>query len=121
MAVVEMDVPWAVHVKAGVICGIPILNVLTVDNSYRSVRLAVTQFSPDKGRNNSHPIICSVTCCLLSLFLLYSFYLYLNVLGNLRTVKDAVKMNCLISIASCISSRAVKHKNVYLTFQFSFF
>lgn len=44
-----------------------------------------TPVTLDKGRNGSHSIICKVTCCLLSLFLLHSFYLYLNVLGNLRT------------------------------------
>lgn len=47
--------------------------------------VVVTQFTLDKGRNGSHSIICKVTCCLLSLFLLHSFYLYLNVVGNLRT------------------------------------
>lgn len=51
----------------------------------QSVPLVVTQLTLDKGRNGSHSIICKVTCCLLSLFLLHSFYLYLNVLGNLRT------------------------------------
>lgn len=44
-----------------------------------------TPVTLDKGRNGSHSIICKVTCCVLSLFLLHSFYLYLNVLGNLRT------------------------------------
>lgn len=47
--------------------------------------LVVTQLTLDKGRNGSHSIVCKVTCCLLSLFLLHSFYLYLNVLGNRRT------------------------------------
>lgn len=50
-----------------------------------SLDKVVTQFTLDKGRNGSHSIICKVTCCLLSLFLLHTFYLYLNVLGNLRT------------------------------------
>ena len=80
-----MDIQWILHVKPCVICGILRLSVHTVDCSYRSVPLVVTQFTLDKGRNGSHSIICKVTCCLLSLFLLHSFYLYLNVLGNLRT------------------------------------
>ena len=76
VAVVEMDVPWAVHVKPGVICGIPILNVLTVDNSYRSVRLAVTQFSQDKGRNNSHPIICSYLPFVFIIFAILILFIF---------------------------------------------
>ena len=116
-----MNIPWILHVKPCVICGILRCSVHTVDCSYRSVPLVLTQFTLDKGRNSSHSIICKVTCCLFSLFLLHSFYLYLNVLGNLRTnVQDAVKMNCLIFITSCISSTAVKQKPMYLTF-FSFF
>ena len=97
-------------------------SVHTVDCNYRSIPLVLTQFTLDKGRNGSHSIICKVTCCLLSLFLLHSFYLYLNVSGNLRTnVQDAVKMNCLIFITSCISSTAVKQKPMYLTFFRCFF
>ena len=68
----------------------------TADYSYRSFPLVVTQFTLDKSKNGSHSIIYKVACCLLSLFLLHSLYLHLNVLGNLRTnVQDAVKMNCL--------------------------
>lgn len=38
----------------------------------------------DKGRNGSHSIICKVTCCLLSLFLLHISFVF-KCLGNLRT------------------------------------
>lgn len=30
----------------------------------------------DKGRNGSHSIICKVTCCLLSLFLLHILFVF---------------------------------------------
>ena len=81
-AVVEMDILWILYVKSCVICGIHTFNVHTVDYSYRSVPLAVTQFSLDKGRNMSHSIICQVTSCLLSSLLPHSCSLYS---GNSRT------------------------------------
>lgn len=67
------------------ICGICILNVHTFNYNCRSVPFTVTQFTLNKGRNGSYSIICKVPCCLLSLLLQHSFYLYLNVLHNLRT------------------------------------
>lgn len=78
-AVVEMNIP---RILTSVEYSV---SVCTPDYSCISVPLIVTQLPLDKGRNGSHSIICKVTCCLLSLFLLHSFYLYLNVLGNLRT------------------------------------
>ena len=94
-----------------------------VNNSYRSVRLAGTQFSLDKkGRNNLHPIICSYLLfvfIIIAILILFIFRCFKQP-KNKCTHKDAVKMNCLISTASCISITVVKHKNACLTFQFSF-
>lgn len=84
-AVLEVDIPPVVHVEPRVYLWNTRSQCAHLQLQLQSVPLVVTQLTLDKGRNGSHSIICKVTCCLLSLFLLHSFYLYLNVLGNLRT------------------------------------
>ena len=82
-AIVEVDIPWILHVKLCVMCGIVSFSVHTVDYSYRSVPLVVTQFTLHKGRNGSCSIICRITCYLLSLFLLPSLFSF-KYISNLR-------------------------------------
>lgn len=102
-------------------CGIVNLSVHSFDYSCRSAPLnkVVTQFTLDKGTKGSHSIICKVTCCLLSLFLLHILFVFkcFRQPKNKYKSKDVVKLNCLISITLCISSSAVnKTKPTYLTF-----
>lgn len=63
----------------------------------------------DKGRNGSHSIICKVTCCLLSLFLLHilSVFKCFRQSKNKCKSKDAVRTSCLVFPAPCGSSTAV--------------
>lgn len=63
----------------------------------------------NKGRNGSHSIICKVTCCLLSLFLLHILFVFKCFRHSKNKCKstDAVKMNCLVVTAPCVSSTAV--------------
>lgn len=65
--------------------------------------------SSDKGRNGSHSIICKVTCCLLSLFLLHILFVFkcFRQSKNKCKSEDAVKMSCLVSPAPCVPSTAV--------------
>lgn len=51
-----------------------------------------------KGRNGSHSIICKVTCCLLSLFLLHILFVFkcFRQSKNKCKSKDAVKTSCLV-------------------------
>lgn len=63
----------------------------------------------DKGRNGSHSIICKVTCCLLSLFLLHILFVFkcFRQSKNKCKSKDAVKTSCLVCPAPYVSSTAV--------------
>lgn len=63
----------------------------------------------DKGRNGSHSIICKVTCCLLSLFLLHILFVFkcFRQSKNKCKSKDAVQTSCLVFPAPCGSSTAV--------------
>lgn len=65
-----------------------------------SLDKVVTQFTLDKGRNGSHSIICKVTCCLLIIFATHILFVFkcFRQPKNKCTSKDAVKMNCLISM-----------------------
>lgn len=62
-----------------------------------------------KGRNGSHSIICKVTCCLLSLFLLHILFVFkcFRQSKNKCKSKDAVKTSCLVCPAPYVSSTAV--------------
>ena len=72
--------------------GIPSLCAPTSDRSCGRAPLVVSQLTPDRGGNGSHSIMYKVACYLLLLFLLHSFYLYLNVSGNQRQPSVQVKV-----------------------------
>lgn len=122
-----MDYPMDITCWTIYICGILSHSVHTFDCSCRRVPLVVTQFTLDKGRNGSHSIICKVTCCLLSLLFFATLSLFVfkcfRQPKNKCTSKDAVKMNCLISVnlTSCISSTAAKQKTHVFKLFFRFF
>lgn len=85
-----------------------------------SFRQSCHPFTLDKSRNGSHSIICKVTCCLLSLFLLHILFVFkcFRQSKNKCKSKDAVKMNCLVFIISCVSSIAVNKQKTHV---FNFF
>lgn len=56
----------------------------------------------DKGRNGSHSIICKVTCCLLSLFLLHIFFVF----KCFRQSKNKCKSEAAVMNCSCWLLRA---------------
>lgn len=67
----------------------------------------------DKGRNGSHSIICKVTCCLLSLFLLHISFVF-KCLGSLRTDVTVKLQNELLMLAApCPRSTAVDRSHVF--------
>jgi hypothetical protein len=96
------------------------LSVNTFEYICRSVPLdeLVTQLILDKVRNSAHSLICNITCCLLSLFLLCILFVckYFRQPKNKCKSTAAVKMNCLVFIFSWISSTTVNKKNSYSNF-----
>lgn len=74
----------------------------------------------DKGRNGSHSIICKVTCCLLSLFLLHILFVFkcFRQSKNKCKSKDAVKNELLGVPGSIRIKHSGKQNPMYLTFFF---
>lgn len=91
-------------------CGctqIECLCVHTLDHSSRVVsRQSCDPISSDKGRNGSHSIICKVTCCLLSLFLLHILFVFkcFRQSKNKCKSEDAVQRSCLVSRSMRVSA-----------------
>lgn len=67
-------------------------------------RQSCDPISSDKGRNGSHSIICKVTCCLLSLFLLHILFVFkcFRQSKNKCKSEDAVQTSCLVFPAPCV-------------------
>lgn len=84
------------------------LNVHTVDYSYRSVPLAVTQFSLRAETCHIPLFVKSPAVCFR--YFCYTHILCIQVTQE-QIYKDAIKVNCLIYITSCISSTAIKQKS----------
>lgn len=113
--VVQMDIPGAHVQNLVLLCGSqsqcahlwPQLQKWSFRQSCDPVTLV-------KGRNGSHSIVCKVTCCLLSLFLLHILFVFkcFRQSKNKCKSKDAVKQNAWYSLLHVSIKHSSKKKKI---------